>query len=288
MSNKIDILHDRAHMFSRARHFFAERKILEVDVPVLTQKAPINEHIDLVTCMCMGKKSYLQSSPEYGMKRLLAEGIGDIYQLGHVYRDGEKGNKHNPEFVMAEWYRIGFSFKEMIEETLAFLRLFLDVKKIETLNYKEAFQKHAQIDITTYKGDRDELFAIEVEPKLGNECFTILKGFPPEEAALSQIREENGELVAMRFEFFYRGFELANGYHELIDPIEQKKRLEEQNEKRRRLNKEQYPIDTHLLSALEKGLPDMCGVACGFDRLMMLKHQAQDIEEVIPFGWENT
>jgi len=261
---------------------------MEVDVPLLTQKAPIDCHIDLVESQCMGKRCYLQSSPEYGMKRLLSEGIGDIYQLSHVFRDGDRGERHNPEFTMVEWYRIGFSFEEMMEETALFLRLFLDVNGVETLSYKEAFRKYAHVDVSDIVYDRDIVFASAVEPHLGREGLTILKDFPPEEAALSQISEKNGERIAERFEFFYQGFELANGYHELIDPIEQRKRLEEANEKRAKLNKGRYPMDDYFLAAVEKGLPDMCGVACGFDRMMMLRLGLTNIEDVLPFSWDHT
>lgn len=284
LTNRAGILEDRARMFSKARHFFQEREILEVDVPLLTQKAPIDAHIDLISASCMGKKCYLQSSPEYPMKRLIAEGMGDIYQLSHVFREGELGVRHNPEFTMVEWYRIGFSFQEMIEETIAFLQLFLPKVEAEYLSYDEAFNLYAKSPLQ----DPDYQMAFEIEPQLGIGKFTVLLDFPAESAALAQVVEKKGQLVAERFEIFYQGIELANGYHELTDPHEQKKRLEEANKKREALKKECYPLDTNLIEALQKGLPDMCGVACGFDRLMMLKHEVSHIEEVLSYAWDRT
>lgn len=282
-TNKISILKERARMFQKARDFFSKREILEVDVPVMTQKAPIDLHIDLVKGSCMGQTCYLQSSPEYGMKRLLSMGIGDIYQLSHVFRDHEKGERHNPEFVMVEWYKIGVTFEAMIEETLDFLRLFLPLKKVEILSYDEMFKKYGKHDV-----EESVDFAINIEPKLGDGCFTVIKDFPHEQAALARVEEKNDKFIAMRFEIFHKGYELANGYKELTDAREQRKRLIDANRKRKALNKEEYPIDEYFLEALEKGLPDMCGVAVGFDRLMMLKCKTTNINDVIPFGWENT
>lgn len=285
--NKVAILRDRAHMLATSRQFFSEREVLEVDVPLLSKSAPIDVHIDLVEATCCQKSSFLHSSPEYGMKRLLADGIGDIFQLSHVFRDGELGDKHHPEFTMVEWYRHGFSFEKMIEETLDFLRLFLPVEKVTTLTYREAFQK---IGGKAYEEveDRDAFFAFEIEPYLGHDCFTVILDFPVQEAALAQIRWNGKEHVAERFEISYRGMELANGYHELADFQDQKRRLEEANKKRETLGKAFYPIDHYFLSALQKGIPDCCGVAVGFDRLMMLRHDIKEIQEVIPFSWDKT
>ncbi len=276
LTNKVAILQDRAHMFAKARAFFAERDVLEVDVPCLSTSASVDAHIDLIEARCLGKPAFLHSSPEYGMKRLLAEGIGDIYQISHVFRSDEKGERHNPEFTMVEWYRIGFTFEQLIEETIAFFRLFVDTPgDFETLTYRDAFL-HYVGRFPESQEERDELFAFEIEPQLEK---TIIFGFPPEQAALSRIGS-NG--LAKRFELFYRGVELANGYDELTDPAVQRKRLNEENQARISLGKKAYPIDEHFLEALEKGIPDCCGVAVGFDRLMMLRHEAEKLEEVLP------
>lgn len=269
-------------MLSLSRAFFQKKGVLEVDVPLLTQKAPIDLHIDLIQAVCSGKSCYLQSSPEYPMKRLLAEGIGDIYQLSHVFRDGECGGRHNPEFSMVEWYRHGFSFGKMIEETVEFIRLFLPfVSSVDYVTYDEVFAPYA-----TSSQDKDYIMAFEIEPKLGVEKFTILTDFPPEQAALAKVIEKEGKKVAERFEIFYQGMELANGYHEVTSAREVEQRCITANQQRRALQKPVYPIDTYLIEALEKGIPDMCGVACGFDRLLMLQLKATHISEVLPFSWD--
>lgn len=266
-------------MLAEARTFFAKRKVLEVDVPILSQRASVDAHIDLLQATCLGKKAFLHSSPEYGMKRLLAEGIGDIYQISHVFRSDERGERHNPEFTMVEWYRCGLSFEEMIEESVGFIQLMLNSESdFEWLTYEEVFIRYLGFYPQT-SDERDRLFAFEVEPHLG---ATIICGYPPEQAALARV--ENG--LAKRFEIFCQGVELANGYHELIDPIEQKKRFEEANTHRVALGKTAYPIDYNFLEGLSS-LPDCCGVAVGFDRLMMLRHRVLSIEEILPFVWEN-
>lgn len=269
-------------MLRKARQFFSSKGILEVDVPILSERASIDAHIDLVEANCLGKRAFLHSSPEYGMKRLLSEGIGDIYQLSHVFRNGERGVRHNPEFTMVEWYRCGVSFDEMIEDTIEFVSLFLErPPDYEKLSYQEAFTRYAS-DYPSSLELRDRLFAFEVEPHLKN---AILHSFPPEQAALAQIGSEG---AAERFELFINGFELANGYHELTDPAEQQKRLERANKERMELGKQSYPLDSRFVEALARGMPDCCGVAVGFDRLMMLRHGVESIDEVIPFTWEES
>ena len=256
-------------MFAAVRDFFACRNVMEVDCPILSASASVDEYIDLITAKYLKKTCYLHSSPEYGMKRLLADGSGDIYQMSHVFRDGEQGSRHNPEFMMVEWYRCGFSYKEIIEETCDFIRVFVGNKKSVTITYDEAFQKYCN-----KKGeDLTYLFATEVEPSLDPNILTVIKDFPKEQCALAKI-EGN---IARRFEVFYGGMELANGYQELTDHQEQHQRLLESNKRR----KIPLPIDNLFLQALEKGLPECCGVAVGFDRLMMLRHSVKDISDIL-------
>jgi lysyl-tRNA synthetase class 2 len=309
MSERLAFLKDRAGMLARARAFFASRHILEVDCPLLSASASVDAHIDLIKATACGQTHYLHSSPEYGMKRLLSEGIGDIYQLSHVFRDGEQGVKHNPEFMMAEWYRVNFSFKEMIEETLDFVRLFLGNLPGTLISYRDAFKKFAEIDPYEVSGkdlkrrlsnhgidavhatneDRDSLLnlllGIIVEPHLGKDELCVLAYYPASQAALAKTCVQEGHKVAERFEIYYQGVELANGYHELADPIEQRQRLLEANQLRKMLGKENLPIDENFLAALEKGLPDCCGVAVGFDRLMMLRHKQKELKSILPFSF---
>lgn len=265
-------------MLFKAREFFRARNVLEVDVPMLSKMAPVDLHIDLIQTEVNRQRGYLNSSPEYGMKRLLSEGIGDIYQISHVFRDGEVGQRHNPEFVMVEWYRLGFSLEMLMEETLSFSRLFLEEDKFEKLSYNDAFLKYAGKSYLECE-DRDYVFAFEIEPKMKG--FTIVYDFPKQDAALAKVEGD----VAKRFELYYYGCELANGYDELQDAEELKGRFVRANAKRKALGKPEYPIDYDFLAALEKGLPACAGVAVGFDRLMMLRHKAKHIKEVIPIAW---
>ena len=298
-------------MLAQTRIFFEERSVLEVDCPILTEGASVDAHIDLIPALYAGASTrYMHSSPEYGMKRLLSEGIGDIYQLSHVFRDGESSYKHNPEFMMAEWYRIGMPFEALIAETLDYARLFLGPLPAHTISYRDAFLQYAGFDylqasnsfllsylqeknIHPYEGIEEEgkdallniVLGAVIEPHLGKSELCALAYYPSTQAALAQTQWHGEEQVAERFEIYYQGLELANGYHELTNAIEQRKRFEEANQARVSLNKVQLPIDEAFLSALEKGLPDCCGVAVGFDRLMMLRHCTSNIADVIPFVW---
>lgn len=307
---KIEILKDRASMLAKARSFFQAKDVLEVDCPLITKQASVDAHIDLIPTTHSTETRYLHSSPEYGMKRLITEGIGDIYQLAHVFRQGESGHKHNPEFMMAEWYRLGFTFEEMIAETLDFIRLFLGDLPAMTLSYREVFQIYAGIDylsmstedlirymekvgIQVYPGIAEEgkdallniILGTIIEPNLGQEGLLALAYYPSTQAALAKTLVREDEKVAERFEVYYKGMELANGYHELADAKEQRQRLMEANVQRKSLGKETLPIDEKFLIALEKGLPDCCGVAVGVDRLMMLRHKRNNIADVIAFDW---
>ena len=311
-SSRLHILRDRAAMLARSRAFFADRNILEVDCPLLSASASVDAHIDLITTSPYTGTRFLHSSPEYGMKRLLSEGIGDIFQLSHVFRDGECGSWHNPEFMMAEWYRVGMEFPNLIEETLDFIRLFLGELSAEKISYRDALKQHAQIDYLTasmeelhaclvqkefaqlsteISNDKDDLLNLIlgnlVEPHLGKEGLCVLYHYPATQAALAQKRLLGDEEVAERFEVYYKGVELANGYHELTHAAEQRKRLLESNILRTQMSKQPLPIDENFLKALEKGLPDSCGVAVGFDRLMMLRHRTQTLEAILPFGWKS-
>lgn len=305
-------MQDRASLMRQARLFFDQRGVMEVDCPILSAQASVDLHIDLIKAIYQGSSlHYLHSSPEYGMKRLLSLGIGDIYQLSHVFRDGECGQRHNPEFMMAEWYRIGFTFEQMIEESVAFIQLFLGKIPFRILSYREAFQRYLGIDycalsdhelfeyivkcgIAFYPSLQQEgrdamlnlLLGALIEPELGTQReLVVLAYYPASQAALAQKRLRGDEPVAERFEIYYRGVELANGYHELTDAAEQRERFVEANAMRQALGKEPLPIDEAFLDALAQGLPDCCGVAVGFDRLMMLRHEGASIADVLAWSW---
>jgi len=310
-ASKIAMLKDRALFLQKARSFFVERGVLEVDTPILSKAAPIDEHIDIMSVdlgsNCTG---YLHSSPEYAMKRLLCMGMPDIFQIGHVFRQQEVGALHNPEFTMAEWYRLGVSYEDFIAETIEFVRLFLGNLPWATLTYKEAFLRFAGIDpfeacisdlllcaqksgLEPPSGIRDDkdrllhfLLGFVVEPNLGIDSLLILTDYPVSMAALAATEEKNGEVVAKRFEIYYKGIELGNGYLELTDAEKQKERLLESNQKRMEAGKSSLPVDLHFIEALFLGLPPCCGVAVGFDRLLLLKNKVPSLKEVLPFIWE--
>lgn len=288
----------RAQMLSKARDFFQKRNVLEVDVGTLMKNAPIDANIDCFSVE--GGHAYLHTSPEYALKRLLSSGVGDCYFLGHVYRKEEHGRYHNPEFTMVEWYRIGFSFSEMIQETAEFLFLFFGYLPISTISYQEAFEKFVGIDIKSIpletlqsiagqKWSEKEclqyLLSHKIEPHLGYKELTILIDYPPDEAALAKTETTQNETVAKRFEIYYQGIELANGYDELADAEELQKRFEKINVEREISGKERYTLDEKFLASL-KTFPECSGVALGFDRALMLYMKEKSIKDVIPFAWD--
>lgn len=294
-------------MLRATRDFFESRGLVEVDCPILSGAASVDAHIDLVEASCCGKKAFLHSSPEYGMKRLLAEGCPDIYQLSHVFRDEECGPRHNPEFTLVEWYRKGISFQEMIHETLDFLSIFRPKGEVFQASYRDHFLQHTGLD--PFEAPNDELrellhdcecspellqsprdtllhlsFALLVEANFDPGKMTVVKDFPASQAALAQIRQVEGHPVGERFEVYWGGHELANGYHELSSAKEQRERFNKENQMRLDEGKCALPPDEEFLAALEKGLPDCCGVAVGFDRLLMLHLGLNEISQVLPLA----
>lgn len=308
LESKIYILQKRARMLAHVRAFFAQREVLEVDTPILSHAAPIDTHIEVMSVQWASQeKAYLHTSPEYAMKRLLAQGIGDIYQLGHVFRAEEAGRLHNPEFTMIEWYRVGIPFQMLIDETLDMIRLFLGDIPAHTYTYAEAFEKFVGIDYRkaspqdlkiialkhnlSLPSDADTwdtdtflhfIMAFLIEPQLAG--LHVIRDFPASQAALAQTCQKGDERIAERFEVYFNGIELANGFHELTDPVEQRKRLVQANHEREKLGKNILPIDERFVAALEH-MPDSCGVAVGFDRLLMLQLGKNSLEEILPFCW---
>ncbi|NGX42001.1 MAG: Elongation factor P--(R)-beta-lysine ligase [Chlamydiae bacterium] len=307
---KIQILKDRAKMFYKAREFFRKRGVIEVDCPIMSPSASIDVHIELIRAYGVSSTTqYLHASPEYGMKKLLAEGMSDIFQLCHVFRDEECSMQHNPEFTMVEWYRINVPFSAMIEESIEFIKEFVGDVPFSKVTYRDAFKRFAGIDylqaseedllqfleergINPYQNIEEEgkdallniILGVVIQPQLGQKGLTVVQYFPATQAALAQTRKRGEEEIAERFEIFYQGVELANGYHELTNSEEQHERLIHSNATRERLGKDTLPIDDSFIKALEKGLPDCCGVSVGFDRLMMLRHKREDIADVIPLS----
>lgn len=308
----VSVLRERGAMLARCRAFFASRGVLEVDCCALNPRAAIDTNIDPIPAFPFpAVEGFLHTSPEYAMKRLLAAGSGDIYFLGHVFRQGEAGRLHSPEFCMAEWYRIGLQFEEMIAETADFLALFFGPLPLRTLSYDEAFQRYLSIDLdrasdaalaaaaeTLQPGVAADswsrtglvqfLLSHGIEPKLGRSELTAIVHYPPGEAALARLIEKNGKQVAERFEIYCEGVELANGYRELPDSAELRRRFETENRQRTASGKRPFLLDEEFLAALSPSFPDCCGVSVGFDRALMLRTGKQRLADVLAGNFEYT
>lgn len=313
-SAALDVLKRRALMRERLRAFFSARGVLEVDTPALSTAATTDLHLQSFFCRTGANTLYLHTSPEFPMKRLLAAGSGSIYQLCNVFRDGEAGRLHNPEFTLLEWYRVGFDYHQLMDETAALIADALAdshaLEAPEKLTYAHAFERHCGINPHTadsaalaavvktkaipLHGDlqretvdtlRDLLLTHVIEPQLGRGRVTLLYDYPASQAALARIRPGNLPL-AERFEAYLDGIELANGFHELRDAGEQRARFARDLATRKQQGLPAVPMDERLLAALEHGLPECSGVALGFDRLVMLAAGVTSIQDVLAFPIE--
>lgn len=275
----------RSKALNQSRQFFLSRGYNEVDVPICSREASVDAYIDLLEVKDAG---FLHSSPELRMKDLLTNGSGDIFFLGHVFRKEEEGSKHSQEFTMLEYYKTETTEETFLKEFIDYIASFLGDRKVETLTYKELFKKYAPsklpLECTNFTEEerRHYLLGAYIEPQLGKDVFTIVKDFPPQEASLAQVVEQNGEKVAKRFELFIDGIELANGFLELSCAQTALQRFQEANKKRLAQNKPPYPPDSTFIQNLKKGLPPSTyGIAVGFDRLLMLATAAPHIKDVI-------
>lgn len=306
----LDILRARARLNADIRSFFAARGVLEVETPLLCAATVTDLH--LASFVVAGAPGYLQTSPEFAMKRLLAAGSGPIYQLGKAFRAGDLGARHNPEFTLLEWYRPGFSLAQLMAETeallLATLGEALAFTSCDRTTYRALFEARfalnphaadvgvlrARVTAETSFGDAaaldaaaclDLLFSSCLEPALGHERPLFVSDFPASQAALSRvIVNADGDRVAARCEVYVRGMELANGYDELLDSAEQRRRFAADNALRRERGLPEIPLDERLLAALAQGLPACSGIALGVDRLLMLRTGATSLDEVLAFS----
>lgn len=312
---ELDTLRLRAQVFTRIRAFFQDRAVMEVDSPALVRRPVSDPNIESLSVEFISpqgepQKLYLATSPEYYMKRLLAAGIGSIYQLSHVFRQGELGPAHEPEFMMLEWYRLDFSLPQLMQEVHELVRHITEdrfaISDPGFLTYQQAFQTHLNIDplaadtemlvdLATQQGlalregdpDRREtcldfLFSHCIQPQLGFEGPCFLTDYPAEQAALARVSEEDPR-VAERFELFINGLELANGFRELADVDEQRRRFEQDLAVRHRRKQMLPAIDEMFLAALSAGIPDCSGVAVGVDRLIQLMIEQKKLKEVLAF-----
>jgi elongation factor P--(R)-beta-lysine ligase len=304
----------RAQMLTKIRAFFAARNILEVETPLLGHSSITDPNIQSVTSQYNFAGStkqqtlYLQTSPEFAMKRLLAAGSGSIFQICKAFRNEECGNLHNPEFTILEWYHLDFNHHDLMDEMDEFLNYVINSNKAERLSYQDAFKKYLAIDplnsntselrncalkhnlndIADLEKDGwlNILFTNFIEPHLGINAPSFIFDFPASQAALAQINKTDPR-VASRFEVFINGVELANGFHELANSEEQHQRFLHDLKKRQQLNLPQIPLDNNFLTAVDH-LPNCAGVALGIDRLLMIIAKTKNIADVITFPINNS
>ncbi len=320
-SASIETLQQRARLLGAIRAYFANQGVMEVDTPTLSQSATVDPFIESFAVDFVPEgaaqatdRYYLHTSPEFAMKRLLAAGSGDIYFLGHVFRNGEVSRRHNPEFSMLEWYRVGFDHHRLMQDVKALLEVVAGIERCEFVTYRVLFERylkvnphqvddgrllelvHQQVDAELDGLGRNDcldlLFSFCIEPHLGkgaeNElsaCFVY--DYPASMSALAKLgNNKDGEAVAQRFEVFVDGCELANGYHELTDAHEQAARFAAAQQERTRLMRAVPPSDQQLVAALGNGMPECAGVALGVDRLLKLMLGKRELAAVLPFAFE--
>jgi lysyl-tRNA synthetase class 2 len=320
-SGSVESLVKRAKILSDIRLYFATEKVLEVETPTISPSTVTDVHLEAMRTVHTNPLSvkkthlFLQTSPEYYMKRMLCAGFPSIYQITKCYRDDEVGRYHNPEFTMLEWYRLSFSMNELIEEVDTILRLVLGTPVCDKTTYRELFLKYLGLDVksdtdlkvvsickkfgyenlvplgfkdTLSAFDRDMLlqllFCEKIETRIGRERPIAVTNFPASQASLAKI-DPSEPWSSFRFEFYYQGIELANGFEELNDANEQKMRFILDNKQRKEGGLEVKPQDVKFLNALDVGLPMCSGVALGIDRLLMLALGKKHISEVLSFDF---
>ncbi|WP_423839953.1 elongation factor P--(R)-beta-lysine ligase [Vibrio mytili] len=306
------LLRERAKLIASIREFFAQRQVMEVDTPAMSHATVTDIHLHTFQTEFVGpgyadgSQLFFVTSPEFHMKRLLAAGSGCIYQINKAFRNEENGRHHNPEFSMLEWYRVGFDHHQLMDEMDELLQLVLSCGAAVRMTYQQAFLDALGVcplegtmaelksvagqlglsDIAQQEEHRDTLlqllFSVGVETKIGQTVPAFVYDFPASQAALAKINPHDHR-VAERFEVYFKGIELANGFHELDNPQEQLARFEQDNKKRVEMGLQPQPIDYHLIAALQAGLPDCAGVALGIDRLIMLALGCNHIDQVTAF-----
>jgi elongation factor P--(R)-beta-lysine ligase len=310
----------RAEVLTQIRAFFLARNIIEVETPLLSHATVTDVHLDaFITQYNYSPEShfnqpiplYAQTSPEFAMKRLLASGYGSCYQICKAFRHEQHGRYHNPEFTMLEWYRIGFDHFQLMDEVADLIKLVLGCPKVEQISYQALFLR--EVDVDPLIANTEQLLALIsrhgklsdwlekedsidtllqfvmaelIEPNIGKDTPCFVYNFPASQASLAKICRQDSR-VAERFECYFKGIELANGFHELTNAEEQSARFNQDNEVRAQLGKGKHDIDINFIAALESGLPTCAGVALGIDRLMMLALSTPKIDEVITFPISN-
>ena len=314
----LKMLKRRAALLKQIRHFFDELNFFEVETPLLSHDTIVDRYIEPIAIpgTALGISAnpatfWLQTSPEFAMKRLLAAGAEAIYQITHAFRAGETGDRHNPEFAMLEWYRIGDDQNEAIELLGKFACTVFETDSFERISYSNLFQRFAGFDglsedVGSYSSAaaaagldvaalaevddvdqwRNLLLTELIEPQLGQEVPVVVYDWPASQSALAVCRNEDPP-VAERFELYFRGTELANGYHELLDANELRHRFTKINSQRVEDGRQELPSESRLLAAMESGIEPCSGVAVGLDRLLMVLTGSKTMSEVMAFPIEN-
>lgn len=312
-------LQKRARLLREIRAYFDARGVLEVETPMLSANATVDAYIESFATQFrpIGRETsqdcYLHTSPEFAMKRLLCAGSGDIYSLGKVFRNGEAGGRHNPEFTMLEWYRVGMDDQDLMDDVANLLCSVANFQEVRRCSYAELFEQYLRVNPNTISDEKlsrlvsdkvdarlqglarnnclDLLFSHYVEPNLRSSEPNVLAGYfvydyPATMSALARLNNNaDGHPVAARFELFVNGIELANGYHELLDAKQQHARFKQEQEIRRQRGYHIYPYDQNMIDALAHGMPDCAGVALGIDRLLMLILDTRNIADVLAFDF---
>jgi lysyl-tRNA synthetase class 2 len=308
-------LHLRARLYTLIRSFFAARSMLEVETPILSAGANTDPNIRSFSTQFSGhvdsgaRERWLRTSSEFAQKRLLAAGVGDNYELGRVFRNGEAGRRHNPEFTMLEWYRVGWDHRRLIDEAVQLIDAALQMADrrahLMQISYRDLFVAACGLDpfgadeaqlraalrdvqIDAHGLTRDDwldlILTHTIQPAFPADRITVIYDYPASQCALAKIRDSDPP-VAERFEIYVGVHELANGYHELTDAAAQRQRFERDNIRRRELGEAQLPLDERLLAALHDGMPDCAGVALGIERLLMAMTGSDDIRDVLAFSF---
>ena len=303
-SAELRVIRERARVYRQIRSFFNTRGYLEVDTPLLMPATNTDVHIESMQVGGQGREMYLQSSPEFAMKRLLAAGSGSIFQICHAFRHAEQGRLHHPEFTLLEWYRVGCDYQQLMDEIeLLIISLSLRQCRFERVRYKDLFRQSLELDIDRIsladlrrECDRrvsgcnpqgldfdqclDLLLSMAIAPTL--QGYRFVYDYPVSQASLARISAADAS-VAERFELYFDGLELANGFSELTSAPQQRARFEDDNRERERKGLPRHAVDEQLLAALEHGMEDCAGVAIGLDRLLMVLLELDSIEQVLTF-----
>jgi len=314
----LDALRLRSQLYATIRAFFAERAVLEVETPMLSMAGNTDPNIESFTLEFSGRTEgaprtrWLRTSPEFPLKRLLAAGVGDCYELGRVFRNGEAGGRHNPEFTMLEWYRVGWDHRRLIDETVALVQAALALvgrtAKVSTTTFRDLYRERLGIDplladervlhaalvgieIDPEGLNRDDwldlLMTHRLQPTFDRNGIMVVHDYPASQCALAKLRAGDGDepTIAERFELFLGPLELANGYHELTDADEQRARFLRDHDLRTSRGSELPPLDEALLAAMTSGLPVCAGVALGVERLLMAMLDTDRIADVLSFDF---